>query len=389
LKFFKLVLIFIFSIGIIICIAGMWTVLFQKNVPVFLNVFSETLNTPNPTKFKAIKTPAPTLNQHLLITAVGDINLGRVVGQRIESNGGDYKEPFSEVRDILREGDIIFANLEIPLTNSDKGLDKRGKIVLKASPNAIDGLKYAGFNILSIANNHIMDYYDTGLKDTMAILNKNGINYIGAGENEVKAREPIFISKNGLHVAILAYTEMADIVFKGTPYIKFAAGKNSYGVASLDLENITLDVTEAKKNADIVLVSLHWGVEYVNDLRPGQQEIARSIIDAGADGILGHHPHTIKGVELYKGKPIIYSMGNFIFDQNDPNNQESFIFTLEYNKDGLKSMKATPIRTIDKSHISLLDKYDGELLMKKEVRLSNELNTQVEVANNVLKFKIP
>lgn len=322
------------------------------------------------------------------IAAAGDINLGRTVGAKIDSAGGDYSKPFSDIEKVFKSRDIVFANLELPLTNSNESLDENGKIVLKSSPKAVNGLKYAGFNMLSIANNHIMDFYDQGLKDTIKTLETSKISYVGAGKNCKEARKPAFFEKNGLKIAFLAYTEMAEIVFKGTPFIKFAAGESSYGVASFKLEDIVFDVKAAKKDADIVLVSLHWGVEYVYNLREDQQEIAHKIIDSGADGILGHHPHRMKGVEIYKGKPIIYSMGNLIFDQNDPENQQAFIFSMNFEKTGLKSLEAIPIRTIEKSKVSLLDKVEGQFLLKKEKELCEQLNTTVEIENNILKFKI-
>ena len=154
--------------------------------------------------------------------AIGDIMLGRGVGFRLKK-AGDYRKAFEKVSFYLDMGDIVFANLETPLTASNHGLDKDRKIVLKAEPESVVALTSAGINLVSLANNHMMDYYEKGLMDTIELLNLNNIAHAGGGINIDEARKPAIIEKNGLKIGLLAYKDMAELVFAGDPYLSFAA----------------------------------------------------------------------------------------------------------------------------------------------------------------------
>lgn len=327
----------------------------------------------------------------LKITAVGDILLGRGVGSRLEKDKKGYIYPFEKVADILKKGDIVFGNLEEPITEqtySLAGLNKGGKIVLKNKVQAFDGIKYAGFNLFSLANNHILDYYDSGLLDTMDILNKNGIAYSGAGRNIDEARKPAIIEKKGLKIALLSYTDMADILYKGNPPISFAAGNNKYGVAPRKLEYIKEDIKRIRDSVDIIIISLHWGVEESFNVLPSQTEFAHTLLDEGADVILGHHPHQFQGIEIYKGKPIMYSLGNFIFDQNDPENQESFIISMEYADKKLISLSSLPVRTIGKTQVVPQKGADAANILEREVALSQKMGSKCSIIDDQIIFEV-
>ena len=211
--------------------------------------------------------PTATPVKELKIVAVGDILLGRGVGMRLKNGNKDYTYPFLEVRDILKKGDVIFCNLEESITASTHsltGIKEGGKYVLKNDVEAIEGLKYAGFNLMNLANNHILDYYEKGLFDTMEILDKNGIKYAGAGKNLEEARKPAIMEVKGMKVGMLAYTDMAEVVYKGNPNYKFAAGEDKPGVAPRPLkfdDSIKKDIEQVRDKVDILIVSLHWGVE--------------------------------------------------------------------------------------------------------------------------------
>jgi poly-gamma-glutamate synthesis protein (capsule biosynthesis protein) len=146
-----------------------------------------------------------TKEPELRFMAMGDIMLGRGVGMRLKK-AGSYIKAFEKISGYVKQGDIIFANLETPLTTSNHGLDKKGKIVLKSNPDAVSALTSAGINIVSLANNHMMDYYETGLFDTISILQKNNILFAGAGKNMDEARKPVIIEKNGIRIGFVSYT---------------------------------------------------------------------------------------------------------------------------------------------------------------------------------------
>ena len=191
------------------------------------------------------------------IIAAGDIMLGRGVAKSLKARGASFSYPFVEVESILEQGDIVFANLEHPLTERVESLDPKSKIVLRAEPEAVSGLAFAGFNMVSLANNHMMDYYKGGLLDTLEVLKTNQILHAGAGESLQQAREPAILQKNGFRAGVLAYTEMAGIVHPGNPPLRFAADASQAGVAPLKLDWIEEDIRFLREKVDILIISLH------------------------------------------------------------------------------------------------------------------------------------
>lgn len=274
------------------------------------------------------------------------------------------------------------------MTESDHGLDPKGKYVIKSKEKAAEGVKYAGFNVLNLANNHIMDYYERGLFDTINILEKNNIEHCGAGKNIDEARKPAILKVKEIKVAVLGYTDMAEYIYKGNPMISFEAGEDKSGVVPRKYELIKEDIDEIRENVDLIIVSLHWGVEDSFEVTDEQKEFAHKLIDDGADIILGHHPHKFQGVEIYEGKPIVYSMGNFIFDQNDPLKQESFIVSIEFAGKKLISLELLPVRTISKTHIIMPKGKDAMELLKRELELCGKLGSKCAIVDDKIVFNI-
>ena len=243
----------------------------------------------------------------------------------------DPMEPYTTLaRSVLATGDIRFAQCE--RLYSDKGTRSlHGSPTSRNKPHMVSIFGDCGFNIVSIACNHVMDWGEEALMDTMERLQKQGIQVIGAGRNLQEARKPAIIEKNGVRVAILAY---CSVLMEG-----YAAEKNKAGAAPLrvhtsyepyeyqagvpprivtvpyerDLAGMVEDIAKAKETANIVVVSLHWGVHYIKKLIAEYQPIvAKAAFEAGADLILGHHPHVPKAIEVMNGKVCFYSLGNFI-----------------------------------------------------------------------------
>lgn len=238
----------------------------------------------------------------ITLLAVGDVML--LVSERAQREQDLY--PFGFIADVLRKGDIVFGNLECPL--SRKGTPNKSKppdLLLRADPSMAFRLKTAGFKVMSLANNHIFDYGIDGFVDTVKALNEVGIQYVGAGLNERQARRPLVLDVDGLKVAFLAYTY-------GYP----ARGCN-YGCASANGEAVKQDIEAVKEKAHIVIVSLDNGVEFTEYPLPRIRALAHKIIDWGASLVVGHHPHTLQGIEEYGGGLIAYSLGDFIFDHAD------------------------------------------------------------------------
>jgi len=214
---------------------------------------------------------------------------------------GNCSYPFEKIGPFMRAKDIVFANLENPLTHA-----KRAHGFFLADPGYAGAMKGAGINIVSVANNHIFDGGEVGFLHTMENLNINNIEFTGGGKDLSSARRGRIVRANGTSILFLAYTRFCNSNFAST------AGDYP-GILPLDLDLIMEDLKSARGKSDMVFVSLHWGYENQPNIHPKQIEIAHRVIEAGADCIIGHHSHVPHGIEVYKGRPVIYSLGNFIF----------------------------------------------------------------------------
>lgn len=253
-------------------------------------------------------------NQSASLIFVGDIMLSRSVQKQIERNGNDYSFPFASSSEFLKSSDFTFGNLEGPI--SDQGKDQGSIYSFRSNPRVVEGLISAGFDVVSLANNHIWDWGKEALKDTINILKNNKIMPVGAGINYQDANnEKMLVISNG---SLGEKTRIGFLAFTNLYPKSLIATEDSPGISNFDIENIKNQILKIKegKSADLVVVSVHWGEEYQQQSNMLQQSIAHQLIDAGADIIIGHHPHVIQEVEQYKGKWVFYSLGNFIFDQN-------------------------------------------------------------------------
>lgn len=261
---------------------------------------------------------------------VGDIMLNRGVEQNINFyGGGDFNYPFLKISDDLKKYDILFGNLEGPV--SDKGYNVGSKYSFRMDPKAIGALKFAGFDVVSVANNHIGDYTKEAMKDTFSRLTNTGILYAGGGFNENEAYGSKIIEKEGVKFAFLAFSQF------GENYLE--AIENNPGIAVIYENKIRESIARAKKEADIIVASFHFGEEYALEPNDYQIYISSLAADAGADLIIGHHPHTAQPVIKYNNSYIAYSLGNFVFDQNfSENTMRGLLFEAGINKNTKKIM---------------------------------------------------
>ena len=244
-------------------------------------------------------------DQPIKLVFVGDIMLSRTIG-KIMAAKNDWTYPFLQIADVLRSADLTIGNLEGPISN--KGTKLGSIYSFRADPRALVGLSFAGIDVLSLANNHIWDYGPKAFIDTLNLLRSADISYVGAGLNYNEAYRPTIKEVRGTRIAFLAYTNLVP------PGITQAAPQPT--VAFLNLKQIISDVRRAKALADLVIVSFHWGNEYETKHNQNQEALAHAVIDAGADLVIGHHPHVAQEIEEYHGGYIAYSLGNFVFDQN-------------------------------------------------------------------------
>lgn len=240
----------------------------------------------------------------LTMIFVGDIMLSRSVEKKMNENV-DVRFPFLSVADRLSKADIAIGNLEGPI--SSRGRNQGSIYSFRAKPAVLDGITYAGFDVFSLANNHIFDWGRDALNDTMQLLTSSSIAYVGVGKNYDDANELKKIERNGYTVGFLSYTKLY-------PKSLFASSTKA-GISEYDEEKIIQRIKDYKSSVDVLVVLFHWGDEYKTHSNADQEKLGRACIDAGADLVVGHHPHVAQEIEKYKEKTIAYSLGNFIFDQ--------------------------------------------------------------------------
>ena len=237
---------------------------------------------------------------------VGDMMLARGVESSVNKNfGGDFSELFKNVPE-LKEADILFGNLEGPI--SENGNNVGSKYSFRFNKAVLPALKEAGFNVLSFANNHIGDWNVKAFNDTLINLKDYNILFTGAGENKALAETPAIIEKNGIRFGFIGFSDVGPNWMEAT--------EERSGILLASDPNYSSIISRAKEDCDFLIVSIHFGEEYKPVHNERQEKLAHLAIDAGADIIIGHHPHVEQDIEIYEGKTIIYSLGNFIFDQH-------------------------------------------------------------------------
>jgi len=269
------------------------------------------------------------LKSTITLAAVGDIGLIRNVRKKISENSLDF--PFKNVENLFKEADLTFGNLEMPFSDGPPPLTSKHSTEFWADVNHAPCLQKAGFDVLSFANNHTLEQGKKGMDITLTALDQLGISSVGAGNSYEQARQLVVKSVQGIKIGFLAYAK------------RDPADTRVYGSCPLVSKYILADVTSAQKTVDILVVSLHFGMIYMD--YPSDEGIAlcHSIIDHGADVILGHHPHVLQGIEEYQSGIIAYSLGEFIFDPEGglwyselgrETRKESIILNINLSKDG-------------------------------------------------------
>ncbi len=272
----------------------------------------------------------------LTASFVGDMMFGRHTEINLEKKGPDYF--FEKVQPYFDQSDFVTGNFENPvLLNNENEYEAQEKNIHLASKKEIlPSLKKAGFSVINLANNHTMDFGPVALQETLDSFNEYKIPVVGAGLKEENANNIIYTEVDGLTLATVGFT---DTYVKGS-----AATKYGPGVAKASPENIVPTIKRAKLNADYVFVNVHWGIEYNNNPSERQIDIAHAMVEAGADVIAGHHPHVLSNIEVYQDSFIIYSLGNFIFDQGWTRTKDSAIAQFHVYDNGDKELEIIPMR---------------------------------------------
>jgi gamma-polyglutamate biosynthesis protein CapA len=318
-----------------------------------------------------VKDIEPRKDQKLTMTMVGDVMMGRHVEEVTKRHGADYL--FRHVKPYFDASDYVSGNFEHPILKDDVNrYEKTEKSIhLRTDMDSIHAVKNAGFTVMNLANNHLMDYGEEGLRDTLDVFDRYNMDYVGGGENRKEAKEHInYQDVNGVRVATLGFT---DAFVEGT-----IATKDRNGLLSAN-PDVLFDMIEKAKNedhgnADLVVVNVHWGQEYDTEATPRQKALAKAMVDAGADIIIGHHPHVLQSFDVYKDGIIFYSLGNFVFDQGWTRTKDSAMVQYNLTEDGTASIDVIPLQ-IEEAAPRLATGYFDQL------RVFNQLTK--ETAENV------
>ncbi|MFD0678100.1 MULTISPECIES: CapA family protein [unclassified Paenibacillus] len=313
--------------------------------------------------------PSPNSNppkSNVKLTFVGDVMFASKVEDLLKKYGWDY--PYQYVKPYLDKADITVANLETPI--STRGTPQFKEYVYRSSPEALPAFKAAGFDLVNTSNNHILDYGQDALLDTMDELDKVGIKRVGIGRNSEEAYKHVIIEENGIKVAFLGFSRVV-------PETSWYAGKQKPGLAETYSTKLPLEaIAKAREEADLVVVFAHWGVERKDRPVKEQTDLAHKYIDQGADLVVASHPHVLQGFEQYKGKWIAYSLGNFIFTTNtEPTTWESMILNATCTKERSCELQMIPVLTKGAQPVRMTEE-DGMKLFDKMSRIS--INAQLD-----------
>jgi len=277
-------------------------------------------------------------NDQIKLSSVGDIMLGDLpacfgfgVGTQMRKHGLSF--PFLRVKASLRNSDLVFGNLEAVLSNYKKNKLWLPSLYLRGDPKAAYALKECGFKVVSVANNHMMQHGPNAFRDTINNLKAASIATVGRGDGNNFHSTPFITEVKQIKFGFLGYSLRPE---------EYSPGEILY-CQSDNPKKIFADIHKLKKKVDFVILSLHWGDEFIQKPSYVQINMARALIDQGVDVILGHHPHVIQGVEKYKKGLIVYSLGNFIFDMWMTETKESMMINIYFTKRGIDNFEIIPL----------------------------------------------
>jgi poly-gamma-glutamate capsule biosynthesis protein CapA/YwtB (metallophosphatase superfamily) len=287
------------------------------------------------------------------VIAGGDVMLGRGTGVLIRRLGPDY--PFQEIMQEVQKHDVAFANLESPISDRGTMFAPFKGIYFRAEPVVVAGLQSCGFSVLSLANNHVLDWGVESILDTMRYLEKGGIKYSGVGRSREQALEPAVFTISGVRVAFICFNDIY-------PFSVREAGGT---MQTLSMKGNTLkeEINDLRKRFDVVIASVHAGTEYLPEPEREKREKMRSLVDAGVQVVLGSHPHVIQEIEVYGSGLIAYSLGNLIFDQGW-SRETSLGMLLEIGFLGNRPLYYKPnIVSIERSRARIIDLEDADSVL--------------------------
>lgn len=293
----------------------------------------------------------------IILTFAGDTMAAGKVAPILEQNGFQY--PWENAKAYFENSDLTMINLETPVTL--KGEPENKQYAYQSHPDLIKGAKWAGVDIVSLANNHSLDYGREAFHDTMTNLQKHDITYVGGGLNENEAFSQRAFNIKGKKVSFLAFSRVI-------PFVSWYANGDQSGIASgYQSDKVYEIVSSIANDTDILIVYMHWGKEMADEPNSEDVKFAYDLIDHGADVIIGAHPHVLQRLEYYKGKLIAYSLGNFIFTMSHHDiARQSAILKVTLESDGTQTAQVKPMRIHNGAVWETEEEESNEILKRLE-----------------------
>ncbi len=307
------------------------------------------------------------------LLAVGDVLFDRGVRTTLAST--DLGSAFLHVAPLIAQHDLVFCNLECPLTTPDTGHPLFKRFSFRCDPSVAKALRDAGFDLVSVANNHTIDWGREGFVDTIRFLRRAGLHPVGGGHDQAEAMRPAIVERGGLTFAVFG---ALAFLLEGITHLE-----DKPGPALAGIDRLQHNIERVRNLVDFVIVSFHWGIEDNRLLSSRQMEFAHGVVDAGADLVLGHHPHVLQGVEHYRGRWIVYSLGNFLFDSTTEHRSLSMALSCGFSKGQIGELEISPVEV----HRHLPRPATASVanqVFQRLASLSSSLNTDLQWCGNTI-----
>ncbi|WP_270181421.1 CapA family protein [Alkalihalobacillus sp. CinArs1] len=302
------------------------------------------------------------------ITVVGDTMFDWSIKEAMSSKGANF--PLQHISPIIKDSDLAIMNLETAIGTA--GIKENKLYTFQSPPASAKAIKDAGFDVVSLANNHAMDFGREGLHETIDLLKKADLNYVGAGTNESEAYRAHSQTINDHKVDILGFSQVL-------PTISWYANENGGLASGYQQDRVIEHIKQSAATCDTTIVYIHWGAERTIQPSDSQRNFAHSMIDAGADIIIGAHPHVLQGMEYYDGKPILYSLGNFLFpDYVEGDTADTVIAKIDVTVDNYEVTFIPAV--IHDSTVTLADKQNATRITDKMIYRSSLISQTTDFA---------
>ena len=340
---------------------------------------SEVTKTAVPETKEPVITVAPIAPKNTVLTFTGDVLLTDYMINNYK-RGGIKGLLDDKLYELLYNADINMINEEFPFSNRGTPMPNK-EYTFRTSTQYVSVLQDMGVDIVTLANNHALDYGTDALLDTFTTLDDAGIRYIGAGKNLDRAKKIEYFDVNGRRIAFIGASRVL-------PVVEWYATSNRPGMLSTYDPTITCElIKEAKQQADYEVVYVHWGIEHTERPVKYQQDMGKKYIDSGADIVVGTHTHSLQGVEFYQDKPIVYSLGNFIFSKKTT---DTAMIKLEIDSDGNMNLAMYPCKAVngltsmvtDSEEIKKFNKYIESISYNIRIDENQILRISDESVNN-------